>query len=67
VFAHNNVSAKSAHDLRIPVSITSLLAKENRTRNRWRLFLRFGEPIRMSILRVCHNGALAEPLNKMAV
>ena len=38
VFTHNNVSAKSAHDLRIPFSITSLLAKENRTRNRWRLF-----------------------------
>src|SRR4029077_17528010 len=34
----NTASAKSAHDLRIPFPIKSLLAKENRTHSRWRLF-----------------------------
>src|SRR4029453_13069922 len=39
VFTHNTVSANSAHDLRIPFSMDSFLAKENRTRSQWRLFL----------------------------
>src|SRR5215831_17517243 len=39
VFTHNTVSANRAHDFRILFSIHSFLAKENRTRSRWRLFL----------------------------
>jgi len=38
VFTHNTVSANKADDLRIPFSIDSLLARENRTRSRSRLF-----------------------------
>jgi hypothetical protein len=36
--AQNAASAKCAHDLRIPILIKSLLAKENRTPSPWRLF-----------------------------
>src|SRR6476469_9988424 len=39
VFTHNTVSANSAHDLRTPFFIDSLLAKENRKPGHWRLFL----------------------------
>jgi hypothetical protein len=39
VFPHKSVSANRPHDLAIPFFINSSLAKENRTHNRWRLFL----------------------------